>query len=102
MNWSMFITIALILAWNRWDKKNWSLYAYLRDILILFVIVYLYTICILYLTSTFHFTPMKYFNDYLPIWLSGIIFFSIICAISIVGWRKLNREKRKWELRRKN
>lgn len=93
MNWGMFITLALVLAWIRWDKNQWNLGAYVRDILLLFVYVYLYTIIVMYSTNKFHLSISKYIRDILPMWFSGITFLLIICGFSIKGWRKIKREK---------
>lgn len=89
----MFITLALVLAYIRWDKKKRRFGPYVKNILILLVFVYLYSIISKYLTNMFNFSILNFIPETIPFWLSGIIFYSIICAISIKGWKSIQSRK---------
>lgn len=95
MDWSTLIGLSLGLAFIRWEKREFYLPSFIKEVIVFWIFIYLLNILGDFIKSKFQLSisiPI-HIPETLQLWIGGIFFFAIACTISIKGFRNLNHQK---------
>ncbi|RSL33922.1 hypothetical protein D7Z54_07320 [Salibacterium salarium] len=93
MDWSLYLGAVLAWAVIRWEGKKLHLIPFLKEGLFICITIYILNLIGDFITAFFNISlsPFDYLPETLNLWIGGIIFFSVVCYLSVKSWKNSSK-----------